>query len=271
MSVKRNNSSENRIDQEKGLFIKKAPQDKLNNEYQMSSYGYELSQNSKLFQSPKPIVLSKGELSFELLKDISPLRSFFIKTIKENSTKEALRILKSHFVQLGKVLADIHSGENSNGLEKKAFPSDFFNSKWNQDDVTIHGDFTTNNVLFNSNNEGITIIDWSISPIFDFVANQGPRYWDITVFLSSLFLSSIKTYFKTEIRVELAKVFIESYIEASNIKEVLEFKRNLSEFLLEYHLYKVYKGKIDFNDSLIMGQILIPKTIKTLKQLAKSI
>jgi len=219
------------IDKERKVFIKYLAESKFQSERDMSKLGAEVGQTSGLFSTPTLIQAysDKCVLEFELLEHTSTLRNYFIEMA---------------------------------GID---FPDGFIEDRFSETSVLLHGDFTLGNLLYDSTSETLNIIDWSISPVFDFAANHGPRYWDLSFFISSLFFYSYSTYFSFNMRVDLTKSFLVGYL-AENDLDRQTFVRELADFVSLYNYYDLYDGHKKVKRTL-SEQFLIRRSLSKLQAL----
>lgn len=255
------------VDNESEVFRKFIPSEKFQNELEMSTIAYELGQSTDLFDSLliKNIDSSKKAIEFELLKKYSTIREHYIKNAKYGSSDQQFKHLKALFQRLGKSLSFIHNGEAKfKGVEKRGFPKEFFKQEFENDLVYIHGDFTMRNILYIKEVEKLFIIDWNTSPIFDFSANYGPRYWDLSFFISSFYLFSFTTFFSYKSKQELVAAFLFAYLENSNI-EKKTFLDKLSNFLKSYNYYRLY-GSVLYTDKNFMKRMLLKYSERMLEK-----
>lgn len=255
------------IDTESEVFRKFIPAEKFQNELEMSAIAYELGQSTDLFDSLliKSIDSSGKAIEFELLKKYSTIREHYIKNAKFGTSDHQFKHLKALFQRLGKSLSFIHNGDSKfKGIEKRGFPENFFKQEFENDLVYIHGDFTMRNILYIEEIEKLFIIDWNTSPIFDFSANYGPRYWDLSFFISSFYLFSFTTFLSFKSKRELIAAFLSAYLENSNI-EKKAFLDKLSKFLRSYNYYKLY-GSVLYSDKNIVEKMLLRYSVRMLNK-----
>ena len=241
MYVKKNNSTQKTfIDEMNKKFYKYPSSWMFDMELQMSLSANSLSEYSGLFHVPEVIGSKENELIFELLDDNTSLRNYFVNsskiwTLSASDVKE----LETLFFKVGIVLGEIHSDKSFfSKIEKKRIKID---EKSNPSDlVYLHADFTMSNVLYDNKLDRISIIDWSMSSMFAYPANYGSRYWDLSFFISTLFQSSVSTYFLYNLREKLAKEFLKGYAQKTELDLVLISKK-LSKFVPKFNVYKMYR------------------------------
>ena len=265
----------NEIDKANNLFIKIIPPEKFQNELEMSAAAYELSKETKLFKvaAIKNHDISQRKITYEFIPEQISFRKYYNAKARFGFSKKDYIETEKQFNKIGKSLFAIHS--NSSFFEpvpKRKFPSSFLSkSTINTDDyVYIHGDFTMNNVLISpQQNDQLYIIDWNVSPIFDFSANYAPRFWDLSFFISSLFFLSPGTFWAYKPRKKLALAFINGYLADSNI-EKKNFIFNLSTFLKNYNYYILYQKHYEQSANLYQ-KFIIKHSAKGLSQFAEKL
>lgn len=231
-------------DLKNGTFIKKAPITKSEVEIIMSRAAYEISGSTAGFYCPKlhSIDQENGEMTFELLINCKNLRQIFIKKAGFISNTKDLQKLEEIFRRVGKALYQVHSKlVQKSDLEKQALPSQFIDNQNIKDLVFIHGDFTLNNVMYNESLDKIYFIDWSSSPVFEQPANFGPRFWDISFFISSTFYFSFSTFFKISFRKKLIENFLSGYLE-NHQESTSHFNKKMFSFLSQNNYYNLYRS-----------------------------
>lgn len=260
------------IDLKHNLFRKQIPLEKFQNERDMSFGAYELGKSTELFDTPAILKVDadKCEIEFELITQCTTLRKYYINNSRFGTTSEQLSHFKYLFHSLGKSLFFIHSGNAFfDKIQKRKFPDGFFKGDFKTDLVYIHADFTMRNILYNQENDKLFIIDWNISPVYNFSANYGPRYWDLSFFISSFFLFSFTTFFSFQQKNELAKAFLQGYLETINIDKNI-FLQNLKRFMLSYNYYTLYGSVLD-SPKTISKKILLPYTKTMLNKFIQKI
>lgn len=79
-------------------------------------------------------------------------------------------------------------------------------------DVTLHGDFNTDNLLYSPETDEIAIIDWSVSALLGATGSMGSRYVDLAWFIKSLFLKPAAYLFSRR-PAPCADLFVSRYAE----------------------------------------------------------
>jgi hypothetical protein len=230
-------------DDAQDCFKKYLSPEKFQNEWEMSTAAYKISIKTGLFVSPiiKKVLPEENIIEFELLRDFIPVRVVFIKNGKFGASYEQLGFLKKLFYRIGKCVYQIHTeSQIFKEIPKRTFPKGFFSDRFKDTPVFLHGDFTLNNLLYKMQTDEIVIIDWNTSPIFPFSANYGPRYWDLSFFISSLFYSSFSTFFSYGLRKKLALEFLNGYSSENEHNSKALFKE-LQQFMKSYNYYKLYR------------------------------
>jgi len=243
------------------IFRKYLSKEKFISELEMSQLASDISSTSNLFDTPNLIRSDHDNsiLEFELIDNAITLREFFIALAGWGATPKQQSELCNIFYRLGQSIFIIHNRDiNSINVSIRKFPSALFSQELIDQSVLIHGDFTLSNILFTRKSERIDIIDWSTSPIFHYSANVGPRYWDLSFFISSLFYLSYSTFFSYQLRGKLVKEFLSGYLHDADLNSAV-FLSELSGFLRRYNYYKLYysDNKMKINRS---NQFLIKRT-----------
>jgi len=239
MSAKKNHNNKFIFDKENKLFHKFPSQLMLKSELEMTLKAKELSDRSGLFYVPNVVDYTKDKLIFELLACNTSLRAYFLKSTKTFSmSKDNLVDIRKVFFNVGLVLGEIHSNNQVFlGVKKKYLDLEFNINE--SDNVYLHGDFSISNVLYDVNLKRISVIDWSLSQLFSSPANYGPRYWDLTFFISTFFYASLSTYYSYKLREILVREFLLGYLEKTQIDRNI-FSNNLGQFIYQFNTYELY-------------------------------
>ena len=160
------------------IFRKAADARILAVEAAKASRASEIGKDSGLFCVPKVINLDTGSgvLEFERLSGLVTLLDL---AVRKDPRLPAL------LEKAGQALAAIH--------EKLILPEEMkceMLPEWmgNADEnVFIHGDFACINVCFHEPSGELVIVDWSAAPAVGRTPTFGSRYFDILLFISSLF------------------------------------------------------------------------------------
>lgn len=230
------------IDSQKGVFKKTVPHDQIEHEIEMNRLAYKSSSEFKVPEVLK-VDLDKGELEFELIKNARTIREVFIEKSKLGAFRTNAPLLTELFVRLGKSLATIHRFDpNDDRITVRRFPDSFFSDSFKTREVVLHGDFTLSNTLFDEETNDLIVLDWNISTFFNFSANYGPAYWDVSYLICSLFFASPATLFSYKMRETLALKFLSGYLQSFSVEEKKEFVEKLNEFIYAYNYFKLYKS-----------------------------
>lgn len=230
------------VNKERKVFIKHLTEAKFRSEWEMSGMGASVALASGFFKTPsiKHAEPEKCVLEFELLTQTATLRKYFIQMAGFGASNEQKVKLERLFERVGRSLASVHEmGKTDDSVTKIAFPDGFIENRFSEESVLIHGDFTLGNLLYDEETDELQIIDWSVSPVFDFAANYGPRYWDLSFFISSLFFCSYSTYFSFDLRNYLIQCFLKAYLSKTNLDKNT-FAKALGDFVASYNYYDLY-------------------------------
>ena len=143
-----------------------------------ASRARDIGKDSGLFSVPKVLNLDAevGVLEFERMRELSTLLDMAVR--KDDRLHKMLD-------KTGQVLAVIH--------EKLTLPEEMKHEMppvWmgpTEENVFIHGDFACINVCLHEPSDKLVILDWSAAPMIGRIPTFGSRYFDILLFVSSLF------------------------------------------------------------------------------------
>ena len=79
-----------------------------------------------------------------------------------------------------------------------------------EEDVVLHGDFNTNNLLYNEELDEIGLVDWTVSHPLGATGSVGCRYVDLAWFVKGLFFRPTTFVFARDARA-CATQFLQSY------------------------------------------------------------
>ena len=160
------------------IFQKTGERDILAVEAEKASRAYEIGRDSGLFSVPKVVGFGAetGVLQFERLSDLVTLLDLAVHKDKR---------LTERLAKAGQALAVVH--------EKLALPEEMQHelpAEWMApagENVFIHGDFACINVCYHRPSDGLVLLDWSAAPSVDRTPTFGSRYFDVLMFVSSIF------------------------------------------------------------------------------------
>ena len=143
-----------------------------------ASRALEIGRNSGLFRVPRVVNFDAeaGVLEFERLQKLSTLLDLAVR-------KDAR--LPGLLEKAGRALAVVHEELTLPEEMKLALPSAWMCRAG--ENVCIHGDFACINVCFHEPSDKLVILDWSAAPMVARTPTFGSRYFDILLFVSSLF------------------------------------------------------------------------------------
>ena len=204
---------------------------KMQVEVSKTQKAYEVGLSTGLFIVPKILSydFKTGKAELEYLQDLISIKKLII-------TNQATGLL---FEDIGKALAFIHRDLKLKEEMKTYLPKclDF-----NNDNVFLHGDFNTTNVLFSKKDNRLVVLDWQMTEVFDGKATYGSRYFDISWFINSVFYVPCFHFFKPFEK--YIKYFIKGYSENSNGC----FTENIyHEYLLKYTNLRYKKRRNERN------------------------
>jgi hypothetical protein len=160
------------------IFRKTADARLLTVEAAKASQALEIGKDSGLFAVPKVVNLDAeaGVLEFERLSGLATLLDLAVR--KDPRLAELLE-------KAGRALAIVHERLVLPDEMKCEMPPEWMGSA--DENVFIHGDFACINVCFHEPSGGLVIVDWSAAPSVGRTPTFGSRYFDILLFISSLF------------------------------------------------------------------------------------
>ncbi len=184
-------------------------------EAEKATRALEIGQDSGLFSVPKVIRFDAeaGALEFEQLSDLVTLLDMAVR--KDQRLSGLLK-------KAGQALAVIH--------EKLVLPEEFKHElppEWmapSGENVFIHGDFACINVCFHAPSDELVILDWSAAPLVERTPTFGSRYFDLLLFVSSLFHGAPWREALNWNAKEKADTFLRGYKEAASDIRFDEFK-----------------------------------------------
>ncbi len=143
-----------------------------------ASRAFDIGMECSLFYVPKVVNFDTetGQLEFERLNDLVTLLDLAIR-----KDKRLPYLLK----KAGNALAVIHRDLALPDEMKIELPPEWMNSE--NDNVFIHGDYACINVCFRERSDELVILDFSAAPMVGRTPTFGSRYFDILLFISSIF------------------------------------------------------------------------------------
>jgi len=143
-----------------------------------ASQAFDIGRESGLFYVPKVVNFDEeaGLLEFERLSDLVTLLDLAI--CKDKRLPDLLK-------NAGKALAVIHRDLVLPEEMKHDLPPEWMDSE--DDNVFIHGDFASINICFREPSNELVIVDFSAAPMVGRTPTFGSRYFDILLFISSIF------------------------------------------------------------------------------------
>jgi len=171
-----------------------------------ASRAFDIGRECGLFYVPKVVKFDEetGQLEFERLNDLVTLLDLAIH--KDKRLPDLLN-------KAGKALAVIH-GELLLPEEMKHYlPSEWMDSE--EDNVFIHGDFACINVCFHEPSNELVIMDFSAAPMVKRTPTFGSRYFDVLLFISSIFHGApLRRAFNLDAKT-MAEAFLRGYAECT--------------------------------------------------------
>ena len=169
-----------------------------------ASRAFDIGRESGLFYVPKVVNLDEeaGLLEFERLSDLVTLLDLAIR--KDKRLPDLLR-------KAGKALAVIHRDLVLPEEMKHKLPPEWMGSE--DDNVFIHGDFASINICFREPSNELVIVDFSAAPMVERTPTLGSRYFDVLLFISSIFHGApLRRAFNWNAKT-MAEAFLSGYAE----------------------------------------------------------
>ena len=180
-----------------------------------ASRAYEIGKDSGLFAVPKVVGFDAeaGVLEFERLNGLVTLLDLAVR--RDRGLPELLR-------KTGQVLGIIHRDLTLPEDMKHELPPGWMAAA--DENVFIHGDFACINVCFHEPSENLVILDWSAAPMVGRTPTFGSRYFDILLFVSSVFHGAPYRRILNWDAKGMADTFLKGYGETSAEVKLNEFK-----------------------------------------------
>jgi tRNA A-37 threonylcarbamoyl transferase component Bud32 len=171
-----------------------------------TSRAYEIAKDSGLFSVPKVISFDAdtGVLEFERLNGLVTLLDLAVR--RDRRLHELLG-------KTGQALGIIHRDLTLSEDMKHELPPGWMAAT--DENVFIHGDFACINVCFHEPSGNLVILDWSAAPMVGGTPTYGSRYFDILLFVSSVFHGAPYRRILNWGAKAMADTFLKGYCESS--------------------------------------------------------
>jgi tRNA A-37 threonylcarbamoyl transferase component Bud32 len=184
-------------------------------EAEKASRAFEIGRDSGLFSVPKVVDFDAkaGVLEFERLGDLVTLLDLMVR--KDQRLPGLLK-------KAGRALAVVHKTLVLPEEMRHDLPPEWMAPIG--ENVFIHGDFTCVNVCFHEPSDELVLLDWSAAPMVGRIPTLGSRYFDMLLFVSSIFHGAPwRRAFNWNAK-EMADIFLRGYGEAIPEFKLDEFK-----------------------------------------------
>jgi tRNA A-37 threonylcarbamoyl transferase component Bud32 len=187
-----------------------------------ASKALDIGRDCGLFSVPKVANFDAeaGVLEFERLKGLSTLLELAVR--RDGRLPELLG-------KAGQSLAIIHEELILPEGMKHELPPAWMGPS--SENVFIHGDFACINVCFQEPSGRLVILDFSAAPMVGRTPTFGSRYFDILLFMSSLFQGAPWTRMFDRDAGEMAEAFLEGYGKASSETKLTRLNDYSAEIL----------------------------------------
>ncbi len=171
-----------------------------------ASRGLEIGKDSGLFRVPKVVNFDAeaGLLDFERFDGLVTL--VYLAFLRD-------RRLAGLLEKAGRALAVIHEKLTLPETMKCELPPQW--SGPSEQNVFIHGDFACINVCYHEASDELVIVDWSAAPLVGRTPTFGSRYFDILMFVSSLFHGAPCRRVLTWDAPSMSRAFLRGYRKAA--------------------------------------------------------
>ena len=143
----------------------------------------------------------------------------------------------------GQALAVVHKELVLPEEMKHELPTEWMASAG--ENVFIHGDFACVNVCFHEPSDELVILDWSAAPLVGRIPTFGSRYFDILLFVSSIFHGAPWRRALSWNAKEMADIFLKGYAEIkqdgfkSYSSQICQLqRRNIRQLAAQKQLFK---------------------------------
>jgi hypothetical protein len=176
---------------------------------------FEIGRESGLFSVPRVTKFDAeaGVLEFERLSDLVTLLDLAI-----HEDQRLPGLLKT----TGQALAVVHKELVLPEEMKHKLPAEWMAPAG--ENVFIHGDFACINVCFHEPSDALVILDWSAAPRVGRTPTFGSRFFDVLLFVSSIFHGVPWQKALSWNAKEMAGIFLRGYAEAAPEVELNNFK-----------------------------------------------
>jgi tRNA A-37 threonylcarbamoyl transferase component Bud32 len=184
-----------------------------------TSRAFEIGRNTGLFSVPKVIRFDAGvgALEFERLNGLVTLLDLAVRKDER---------LPGLLEKTGQALAAVHEKLVLPEEMKREMPPEWMGSC--DENVFIHGDFACINVCFHESSGELVIVDWSAAPAVGRTPTFGSRYFDILLFISSLFHGAPWAAVLSWDAAGMARTFLRGYCRAAPQVELGKLKHYAS-------------------------------------------
>lgn len=203
------------MDRRSDIFRKAADARILTVEAAKASRALEIGKDSSLFCVPKVVNFDAGAgvLEFERLSGLVTLLDLAVRKDPR---------LPGLLEKAGQALAVVHEKLVLPEAMKYDVPPEWMGNP--DENVFIHGDFACINVCFHEPSDRLVIVDWSAAPMVGRTPTFGSRYFDVLLFISSLFHGAPLRQILSWDGKGMARVFLRGYCRAAPQLKLGELK-----------------------------------------------
>ena len=183
-------------------------------EAEKASRALEIGRDSGLFSVPRVVHFDAeaGVLEFERLSDLV--------TLLELAARQDHR-LPGLLKKTGQALAVVHEKLVLPEELKRELPPEWMATAG--ENVFIHGDFACINVCLHEPSDELVLLDWSAAPSVGRIPTFGSRYFDILMFVSSIFHGAPWRRALNWNAKQMAKIFLRGYGEDVTLNRLSDY------------------------------------------------
>ncbi|UCC98169.1 MAG: hypothetical protein JSW66_20275 [Phycisphaerales bacterium] len=168
--------------------------------------GFEIGKDSGLFCVPRVVNFDAetGVLDFEHFSGLVTLLDLAVRRDGR---------LAGLLEKAGRALAVVHETLTLPESMKHGLPPEWTGPS--DENAFIHGDFACINVCFHETSGELVLVDWSAAPLVGRMPTFGSRYFDILLFISSLFHGAPCREVLSWEAADMSRAFLEGYRKAA--------------------------------------------------------
>lgn len=189
------------------VALKSGPAELLEVEWTKTQRAERIARETGLFRVPRAIRFDPeaGLLEFERITDMQPLRELV------NRRDPRLEELGT---RIGQALAFVHERLVMPSRLTKPLPGKW--TRYQGDDVFLHGDLTIDNVSVHEPTGQLVIMDWSTTRKLGGTPTFGPRLFDVVWFGGSLYHYTLAIHRNYDVLLRTYDAFTRGYLSVTH-------------------------------------------------------